>query len=505
MVVLGWVQTTKCGDDAVTEKKGLWIDGKSVAHTVQDFQSVLKYALVVADDQNRPAFRSDDIAEVMTLIGDLDIEIALVMINDYRPHEFENPKQLADNIALRKGVIAAMQGLCSGQIDGDYVEAGIAVPPALGYLRNLEVLFAPGAKTGEGVLTKQAPFTAPQSSWVHTPDTASWTGFTFVQTPDVPLSKALGDVTPFRGECAGALQLSILTGCLNGLGAAKVDALHDHFGPAFIGAWRVPVAPEKPPVLTAASRFLSQLHDVATDYPRGSSIAVPGDYLYFKNKDDYATRARMGGWQGDPKDDRRGGWHGGWQGENCIYMGKDALGDPHYSGMGLAWKTEFALRMFLGNAYFTDANCVYLKTRRAGKTSDADPVIVEHPLDQIRFTKRAVMRYPDLTDASPPDFRLPTFNPTPLSDGDIRERLDQLDFTQAGSCVFQSGPLKLETLMNALHIADTELLQIPSCAPDDADFTVSLGHWSLHIAAVDPAIQNLTLLDMVHVHAADSG
>jgi hypothetical protein len=487
----------------VTEKQGLWIDGNCVGHSAQDFQSVLKYALVVADDQNRPAFRSEDVAKVMALMDDLSVEIALAMINDYRLHDFENPKQLADNIALRKGVIAAMGGLCAGQIDGDYVEAGVGVPPTLGYLRNLEVLYAAGAQTGEGILTKEAPFAAPHSSWARVPDTDSWAGYTFMQRPDVLLSKALSDVTPFRGECAGALQVSILTGCLNGLGAAKVDALRDHFGPAFIGAWRVPVKRDTSPVLTAATQFLSQLHDVPTDYQRGSTIAVPGDYLYFKNKDDYATRSQMGGWLGDPKDDRRGSWHGVWRGENCVYMGKDALGDPHYSGMGLAWKTEFALRMFLGNAYFADANCTYLKTRRAGLPTNDQPVIVEDPLSQIRFTKRAVMRYPDLTGVAPPDFRLSTLGATPLSDDDIRDRLGDLDFKQINSDVFQSGPVKLETLMNALHIADTQLQQLPGGAAGDAELAVLLGHWSLHIAAVDRSIQNLTSADMVHVHAVD--
>lgn len=488
----------------MTEKKGLWIDDKSIDHSAQDFQSVLKYALVVEGKQIRPAFRSDDIAEVMTLVDDLDIEIALAMINDYLPHEFENPKQLADNIALRKGVIAAMKDLCSGRIDGDYVEAAIGVPPTLGYLRNLEVLFASGAKTGEGILTTEAPFAAPKSSWMHLPDDASWAGYTFMQKSDVPLSEALHDVTPFRGECAGALQLSILTGCLNGLGAEKVDALRDHFGPAFIGAWRVAGAPDTPPERTAASQFLSQLHDISTDYVRGATIAVPGDYLYFKNKDDYATRAQMGGWLGDPKDDRRGSWHGGWQGENCIYMGKDALGDPHYSGMGLAWKTEFALRMFLGNAYFTDANCMYMKQRRAGQITDVDPVIVEHPHDQVRFTRRAVMRYPDLTDATPPDFRLPKGNPARLCNGNVRERLEKMGFTRVSAGVYQVGAVKLKKLMDALHIEDTEMQQVPSAAPDDAELTVSLGQWSLHIAAVDRSIQNLTSGDMVHVQAVDS-
>lgn len=67
-------------------------------------------------------------------------------------------------------------------------------------------------------------------------------------------------------------------------------------------------------------------------------------------------------------------------------MGKNALGGPHYSGMGLAWKTKFALRMFLENAYLNDANAAFLATKRAGK-APADPInIIEDSQTQVRFS-----------------------------------------------------------------------------------------------------------------------
>ena len=473
----------------MVDKKGLWIGGKSIERNNRDLQTVLKYALVQPNQRNNPAFQSDQMDQVLSLVDDLSVEIALAMIDDHVAHEFTDSDELADNIALRKGVIGAMRSICAGEIDGDYVEALDGVPPTLGYLRNLEVLFAPGATTGKGILTKQLPFTAPDDAWIHLPDNDSWSGYVFMQKPGMPLSETLTAITPFRGECAGALQLAVLLGYLNGVGAVKLDALTASYGSAFIGAWSFPSKDGTADVHTLASRFLTQLTKVPTTYERGSVIAVPGDYLYFQNKDDYPTRAPIGGWRG----------------ENCIYMGQDSLGAPHYSGLGLGWKTEFALRMFLCNAYLNDANTMYLEQRRSGEKSDIIPQFIEDAEAQVRFTKRAVMRCPDVGVGVPQEMLLPSANPAGLDDHAVRAQLDLLSFQNVGDNQFQQTQITLSKLMEALEIGDSQMLQAPSSALGGSGLVVNLGHWTLRIQPLDPAIEHLSAADAVHVHAVHHG
>lgn len=473
------------GNKTLSDKHGLWIGGERIENTLGNFQSVLKYALVAPELQSREAFASDDISCVLGLVGDIDVEIATAMVVDTALHEFDDPGALFDNIALRKGVINAMRAICAGEIDADYVEATVGVPPTLGYLRNLEVLFTPGAQSGKGVLTQQAPFNALSASWDHVPDTRSWSGFTFMQKTGVALSKALQDITPFRGECAGALELAVLLGCLNGNGAEKLDALADCYGPAFIGAWSMDGIKAKSKVQTLARRFLSDVHDVPQEYARGSIIAVPGDYLYFQNKNDYPNRAPGGGWRG----------------ENCIYMGQDWLGGPHYSGLGLGWKTEFALRMFLGNAYFTDANGAYLNELRSKGHSDIIPAIVEDPIQQVRFTARAIMRCPEPSSGPAPEMRLPDGQAPKFDEAAIRAQIDSLGFEAHGADTYELARIKLHRLMDALDVGDHQLRQAPSVGLTGAALSVSLGPWTFRIEPLDPVIRHLSTDDIVRVHA----
>jgi hypothetical protein len=468
----------------LAEKTGLWIGGQSVGRNHQDFQLLLKYALVAPELRNNPAFESGDMGTVLSLVDDLSLEIAMAMIDDYVVHPFSDAEDMAANIALRKGVIAAMQSICSGEMDGDYAEPAVGVPPTLGYIKNLEVLFAPDAATGKGILTKQLPFVPPEDAWTNLPDTDSWSSFIFMQKSGVPLSEALNSITPFRGECAGALQLSVLLGCLKAIGAEKLNALSASHGPAFIGAWTVSGKPGQHDVQTLARKFLTQKLDIPDNYERGSVIAVPGDYLYFSNKDDYPKQAPLGGWRG----------------ENCIYMGQDSLGGPHYSGLGLGWKTEFALRMFLGNAYMTDANGTYLDQRRSGENSDLVPAISEDPMAQVRFTMRAVMRCPDVGSGPPPEMRLLSANPAPLSDPLMRETLDLLGFQKRGPDQYVQSQILLKYLMEGLQIGDMELIQAASSDLNSAALIAALGHWTVRIEPLTPAILHLSRDDLVHVH-----
>jgi hypothetical protein len=461
---------------------GLWVDGSSIGRNDAQLLSVLKFAIVPKDSWALAAFKSDNISSIFELADPFAIDVVSAMINDYLAHEFGSPAELARNIALRKGVVTAMQALCSGVVDGVYTEAAVGVPPTLGYLENLEVLWALSSATGEGVLTSPLPYEAPDAGWDHMATTSPWSGNIFLQKADVVLSDALNAITPFRGECAGALQLSILLGAKSALGAQSLDTLSEGYGRAAIGAWRLPEGEGKKTQMTFASRFLTQVHDLPADYTRGSVLGVPGDYLYFKNKDDYPHLAPTGGWQG----------------ENCIYMGNDALGGPHYSGMGLAWKTEFALRMFLGNAYFNDANADFLAAKRDGK-APTDPInIVEDGQTQVRFTARAVLRSPAAHKDEPLYFETPSDIPAPMSDQDIHDALIAL-----GGHVLCEGNIvvrgvSLGAFITALSVPDSALQQRSGAGMATLDLGLAIGAWEFVIQSTFP---HLSIEDQVIIRA----
>lgn len=466
-------------------ESGLWVDGSAIGRNDAQLLSVLKFAIVPKSFWALPAFKSDDALDIMELADPFAVDVVSAMINDYLAHEFGSPAALAQNIALRRGVIDAMQAICSGAIDADYTEAAVGVPPTLGYLENLEVLWAPGDETGEGVFASPLPFAAPHASWDHIETTSPWVGNVFLQKPDVNLSDALDDIRPFRGECAGALQLSILLGAKAALGAGPLDTLSEGYGPAAVGAWRLPEAEGDASEKTFASRFMTQVHDVPVDYVRGAVIGVPGDYFYFKNKDDYPTLAPTGGWQG----------------ENCIYMGQDALGGPHYSGLGLAWKTEFALRMFLGNAYLNDANAPFIESQRAGQSPSGALNIVEDAQKQVRFTERAVLRCPSPHVGRPLYFEVPSDIPAPLSDPEVRTALIGLGGEAVSHNKIVIRDLPLGTFVTALKFPESALQQRSCASMAVPGFGLRIGDWGFVIQSSDAGVTHLTMQDQVTIWA----
>ncbi len=466
-------------------KSGLWINNKPLGRNPAAFLSQLKYAAVSQTLWSDPAFTSNSLEDIIALADPFALEVIDAMISDNLLHSFETLDDLRENIALRSAVVSAMHAICSGQIDADYAEPPDGVPPTLGFLDTLQALWAPGADTGQSVLTAPAPVPASDAPWVHLPTLSPWTGFVFKLKSDVPLSAALASVYPFRGECAGALQLSVLLGALSALGPERLDALNHHYGPAYIGQWSLHDPDAQGHIQTLATRFLTQITPITPDYKRGDVIAVPGDYVYFSNKDDYPKHAPDGGWTG----------------ENCIYMGQDALGAPHYSGLGLGWKTEFALRMFLGNAYFHDCNLDHLAAMRAGKHPTMLPHILENPIAQTRFVVRAVLRTPQIEDQPPVTLPVPNLMPPALSDAQIYAKLLALGATETTPHRYTLLDRPLGALLDNLEIPQAALHQTGSSPLNSAALTVSLQNWALLIRPLDPNISHLQRGDAVTLQA----
>ncbi len=129
---------------------------------------------------------------------------------------------------------------------------------------------------------------------------------------------AINNVTPYRGECAGAMEICVFQAADVALGASTFATVHPS-GSLGLGDW--------------GSDFNLHCYTFSD-----SQTFVPGDYVYMKNKDDYTYWCT----------------NGYWQGENCLYMGLNVSSAGTFSGLGEQRKTEEELRTDLKNAYETD-------------------------------------------------------------------------------------------------------------------------------------------------------
>ncbi len=300
-------------------KHGLTIEGRIIRDIGQ-----LKLGLVdlAGEDQREVIF------------GRLAGEIMIASVAQTKPVEFTSLRHFWENLLFRLGSIASMTALTSGVYDCDYYDPAVGPQPRLG-------------TTGDTRVSKYWEFIVPGGSdaeWQQVEGTSSLEA----------IRPAEGHTLPFRGECAGAFQLTVFWGLLNGLSARTFSRLASEFGTMLVGPWTA----------NPATDFMAEQASLQ-DPP------IPGDYMYFKNKDDYLD------WAPD----------GFWQGLNAMYMGQDALGTRHYSGMGASWLSEQNLRASLVNAYYRDCY----------------PHIVPCPLSEVRFTIRRLLQVPSkITKAAMP-------------------------------------------------------------------------------------------------------
>ena len=138
---------------------------------------------------------------------------------------------------------------------------------------------------------------------------------------------------PFRGECLGALELTVLQAAKKALGPTRFDQLH----PAGL-AIAMPGSSA-----TKHTRPMARLK---------ASDLVPGDWVYMKNKDDYNSDLRPNVIPGP------------WTGENALYMGRYVLNAENqrvysndvprrYSGMGEQNKTAVELHQEVKKGYIS--------------------------------------------------------------------------------------------------------------------------------------------------------
>lgn len=142
---------------------------------------------------------------------------------------------LLDNVRLRVAVIGAIDGICSGETDADYYEPPLGIPPTLGLCFNPRYLI-------DGMTAKTFTLRdiyriddAMYRYWTHVDAPNPWHAYTFRQTDGAAPYDCVGATHPFRGECAGALQLALLRGLAASLGADAVARLELAHGLLRIG------------------------------------------------------------------------------------------------------------------------------------------------------------------------------------------------------------------------------------------------------------------------------
>lgn len=142
---------------------------------------------------------------------------------------------------------------------------------------------------------------------------------------------AIQNYTPFRGECAGAIQLCLLNAAADELGETRFNSIHSA-GITIGSDW------------TAYSQHTEGAADTLTH--------VPGDYVYIANKDDYLTFSPGGFWQG----------------ENLVYDGGGT-----YTGLGENKKTEGQWRDLLQDHYNNECEEPYEDLNGNGAYDAGEP------------------------------------------------------------------------------------------------------------------------------------
>lgn len=387
---------------------GLTIAGTKIDNSDESFQTVEKYLTVPSERQQHPDFDSADKQRVAALENPIARQIVDAMKASDQGVKFADNSDIIDNIKLRLAAINAFANCNTGAYDMDYFDPATNLLPRIG--------------------TADASRLSEYWSFMHPAET--WDA-EFEQVDGTVASDAMapiqGATFPFRGECAGAFQMAVYYGLLNGLGATRFDQMAASWGKMYIGPWSIgPKQTPNPATLFMQSAPLSGTH-------------IPGDYMYFKNKDDYLH------WAPD----------GFWTGLNAMYMGNDMLGTPHYSGMGASWLSETNLRAALVNAYYHDCY----------------PHTIADPLTEVRFTIRNTLQIPVSLEQ-----QMPESNPQKPanSTAPTAESLKSSGFNEVAEGQFGHAGTTVGALATALGFNPQDLRQVVSAGRDNPTHKVTL-------------------------------
>ncbi|MHA6262879.1 hypothetical protein ACXYMO_06735 [Arenibacterium sp. CAU 1754] len=357
-----------------------------------------KHVTVPADRQQDAVFKNGTSDQIRALENPMARQIVDAMKAAGEPYSFLSTDDLLENILFRLAAMQAFQNCNAGTFDMDYYNQDVGLKPRVG-------------TTGASGVSQYWSFLNPgdlwDAEWIQNADTV----------PSLAMASEPGATMPFRGECAGAFQMAVYFGLLNGLGVSRFDEMAKKFGTMYIGPWSVDDGKTPNP---------------ATLYMQKASLAdapIPGDYMYFKNKDDYLKWAPEGFWTG----------------LNAMYMGKDALGTPHYSGMGASWLSEVNLRASLVNAYYHDCS----------------PHTIDDPNTEVRFTIRRTLVIPKDLEAALTDTSKGSSS-KPAAPALKAQTLVAAGFTQHEPDLFEHADMSLGQVAETLGVDLSALRQVPS-------------------------------------------
>jgi hypothetical protein len=279
----------------------LSIGGTPLLETPENYLRYIKFLTVDPARQNGAVFQSSDAQAIHRLENPLRRQIFDAMVNNRSDRfQFARLEAAQDDFAMRLEAIKFMNRIGQrgrqGGVDFAYFRADEPAVADPRYWRRL----------------------------------ASGPQFYFETVPGVRASDAIDAVVngKFRGDCYGAIQVTILQSARQVLGADRFNALH-------------------PNGLKIAQGGVRQHSRSA---PVVAADMVPGDWVYLQNKSDYGTDLTPEG--------KKALWF--WHGENALYMGRyDQMsynsGAPQrFSGMGCYHRSEDELRQDLKRAYLKD-------------------------------------------------------------------------------------------------------------------------------------------------------
>ncbi|NNE52469.1 MAG: hypothetical protein HKN30_08700, partial [Sulfitobacter sp.] len=284
-----------------TTKGGLTIAGKAVSNSDADYLAVVKFLTVPEEKQDTPAFKGAEIAAIKALENNAFRQIADGMIASSSSYDFGDLAKAKAEFFFRKVAVDTMNRMNTGLNDADYFDPLHDVVPQIGATVLDPVAKDPHWEKGSFWAAIDLP-----TNRAHLANPKYWYAeFLAAQGAD-PTMVFDGKELPYRGECAGALQIAVNVAAL----AAETKAGYAKRNPLdklLVGVW-------------TGSNTLDFYFELDKDL----SSPNYGDYIYIRNDPRYPKLAPDGFWMG----------------LNCFYAGTDKLGVKRYSGLGVSWQSE---------------------------------------------------------------------------------------------------------------------------------------------------------------------
>lgn len=402
-----------------TQTGGLEIGDARIGSDDDAYMRVIKYLTVPKDRQDTATFKSGDVAAIKKLEDPRLRQIADGMFGAKSTYAFTDVAAVQSNWKLRIAMVQTMNDMNTGAIDADYFDPVHNIPPRA-YTTYIDD--QPNDAHWQ-IGTTWAPLEAANHGQT-LKNPKNWQA-AFVAQDDTNVATAIsGNEAPFRGECAGALQIALNAGLL--------DAWGQH----------IYVANTRPKVLKLGewegSNARQHLLKVSTGEP-----PVYGDYIYIRNDPRYPRLAP----------------YGFWQGLNSVYAGKDRLGVDRFSGLGVSWQTEQEIATLMQNAFLADcktpANPADIMI-----TARATPVLVQQSAPMT------------ITGAAAPGERKDNGGLTP-------EELEKAGFRPHGDNLFLRPSVELGTLRTNLGFTMHHLSQTISAPLFNPPYRVGVGGKSI--------------------------